>query len=406
VVDEQALVVKLGVLRPHLDERQWRLLLGAEAEAIGRGGVSLVARASGASRTTVGAAVAQIRAGAAAIGRVRVPGAGRPAVEEAQPGIEQALEGLVAPETRGDPMSPLRWTTKSLAKLSAGLSTLGFSASTRTVSRLLGKAGYRLQAVFKTTEGASHPDRDAQFGHINATAAEFLAAGDPVISVDTKKKELVGEYANKGREWQPTGVPVQVNGHDFPAGVPKAIPYGVYDLGADDGFVTVGVDHDTAQFAVNAIGTWWDLVGASRYAGARRLLITADCGGSNGYRLRAWKVALAEFAEETGLEITVCHYPPGTSKWNKVEHKLFSFLSINWRGRPLTDYQVVIETIAATTTETGLTVQAVLDPHPYPTGMKVSKTQFDAVPITRHAFHGEWNYTIGPEPHTPPETIN
>jgi hypothetical protein len=406
VVDEQALVVKLGVLKPHLDERQWRLLLGAEAVAVGWGGVSLVARVSGVSRSTVGAAVAQIRAGAVPSGRVRAAGAGRPAAEEAQPGIEEALEGLVGPETRGDPTSPLRWTTKSLAKLSAGLSTLGFSASRRTVSRLLAKAGYRLQAVFKTKEGASHPDRDAQFGHINAVAARFLAAGDPVISVDTKKKELVGEYANKGREWQPAGAPVQVNGHDFPAGVPKAIPYGVYDLAADDGFVTVGVDHDTAQFAVNAIGTWWDLVGAPRYAGARRLLITADSGGSNGYRLRAWKVALAELAEETGLEITVCHYPPGTSKWNKVEHKLFSFLSINWRGRPLTDYQVVIETIAATTTTTGLTVQAVLDPHPYPTGTTVSKTQLDAVPITRHDFHGEWNYTIHPEPHTPTQTTN
>jgi hypothetical protein len=316
------------------------------------------------------------------------------------------LEGLVAPDVRGDPMSPLRWTTKSLAKLSKGLALQGFKASTRTVSRLLVKAGYRLQAVFKTKEGNQHPDRDAQFGHINTTAGQFLAAGDPVISIDTKKKELVGEYANKGREWQPSGQPVQVNGHDFPAGVPKAIPYGVYDVGADDGFVTVGVDHDTAQFAVNAIGTWWDTVGRGRYPQARRLLVTADCGGSNGYRLRAWKVALAELAADTGLTITVCHYPPGTSKWNKVEHRLFSFISVNWRGRPLTEYEVIIETIAATTTDTGLTVQAVLDPHEYPTGVKISKAEFDAVPITRHPFHGEWNYTIHPEPQTPPETTN
>jgi Rhodopirellula transposase DDE domain len=401
VVDDEALALKLALLKPHLNERQWRLLLGAEAEAIGRGGISLMARLSGSSRSTVQGAVNELRAGAELTDRVRAPGAGRPAVEDAQPGIEQALEALVAPETRGDPMSPLRWTTKSLAKLSKGLALQGFTASTRTVSRLLGKAGYRLQAVFKTKEGAQHPDRDAQFGYLNTTAAGFLRAGDPVISIDTKKKELVGEYANKGREWQPSGQPVAVNGHDFPGGVPKAIPYGIYDVAAGDGFVSVGVDHDTAQFAANAIGTWWDLVGRSRYPTADRLLITADCGGSNGYRLRAWKVALAAFADETGLKITVCHYPPGTSKWNKVEHRLFSFISTNWRGRPLTDYQVVIETIAATTTDTGLRVQAVLDPHTYPTGVKISKAEVDAVPITRHDFHGEWNYTIVPEPEDP-----
>jgi Rhodopirellula transposase DDE domain len=400
VVDDETLAGKFALLKPHLNERQWRLLLGAEAEAIGRGGISLVARASGASRTTVQSAVAEIRTGAVPTGRIRAMGAGRPAVEDAQPGIEEALEDLVAPETRGDPMSPLRWTTKSLAKLSKGLALQGFQASTRTVSRLLGKAGYRLQAVFKTKEGAQHPDRDAQFDYINTTAADRLAAGEPVISIDTKKKELVGEYANKGREWQPSGQPIAVNGHDFPSGVPKAIPYGIYDIGADDGFVSVGVDHDTAQFAVNAIGTWWDLVGRPRYPHAQRLLITADCGGSNGYRLRAWKLALADLAEETGLEITVCHYPPGTSKWNRIEHRLFSFISTNWRGRPLTDYQVIIETIAATTTNTGLTVQAVLDPHPYPTGVKVTKADADAVPITRDDFHGEWNYTIHPEPTT------
>jgi hypothetical protein len=406
VVDDESLALKLALLKPHLNERQWRLLLGAEAEAIGRGGIALVARLSGSSRTTVQTAVTEIRTGVEPVGRVRAPGAGRPAVEDAQPGIEQALEGLVAPDSRGDPTSPLRWTTKSLAKLSKGLGLQGFKASARTVSRLLVKAGYRLQAVFKTKEGNQHPDRDAQFGHINTTAAQFLAAGDPVISIDTKKKELVGEYANKGREWQPSGQPVPVNGHDFPAGVPKAIPYGVYDIGADTGFVTVGVDHDTAQFAVNAIGTWWDTVGRSRYPDARRLLVTADCGGSNGYRLRAWKVALADLAADTGLTITVCHYPPGTSKWNKVEHRLFSFISVNWRGRPLTDYEVIIETIAATTTDTGLIVQAVLDPHEYPIGVKISKAEFDAVPITRHPFHGEWNYTIHPEPQTPPETTN
>jgi hypothetical protein len=384
----------LVVVRPFLDEKQWRLLLGAQAEAIGWGGIALVASLSGASRTTVQAGVNEIRAGVEPDGRVRSPGAGRPTTEEAQPGIEDALEELVGPETRGDPESPLKWTTKSLSQLAKGLSGTGFVASKKTVGRLLKAAGYRLQAVFKTKEGASHPDRNAQFGHINATAARFLADGQPVISVDTKQKQLVGEYANKGREWQPSGEPVKVNGHDFPSGVPKAIPYGVYDVGADSGFVSVGVDHDTAPFAVNAIRTWWEHVGRERYPKATRLLVTADGGGSNGYRLHAWKVELATLAAETGLDITVCHYPPGTSKWNKVEHRLFSFISINWRGRPLTDYQVIVETIAATTTKSGLTVEAVLDTNTYPTKLKVSKAQINAVPLTRQAFHGEWNYCV------------
>jgi hypothetical protein len=400
---EEALAEKLVVLRPHLDERQWRLLLGAEAEAIGRGGISLVARLSGASRTTVQVGVGEVRAGVLPDGRVRAPGAGRRSVEEVQPGIEQALDALVSPETRGDPMSPLRWTTKSLAQLTKGLYAKGFTISKKTVARLLKQAGYRLQAVFKTKEGAAHPDRDAQFGHINTLAAMFLDAGDPVISVDTKKKELIGEYANSGREWQPTGEPVEVNGHDFPGGVPKAIPYGVYDVGADDGFVTVGVDHDTAGFAVNAIRTWWDTVGRQRYPHSTRLLLTADCGGSNGNRLRAFKVEVATFAAQAGLQITVSHFPPGTSKWNKVEHRLFSFISMNWRGRPLTDYQVVVQTIAATTTETGLTVAAVLDTNTYPTGVRVSDAQIKTVPVQRYAFHGEWNYVIHPGPI--PETL-
>lgn len=400
MVVEDVLAAKLAVMRPFLDERQWRLLLGAEAEALGRGGIAAVARASGAARSTVQAGVAEIRAGAVADGRVRAVGAGRPAVEEAQPGIERALDGLVSPETRGDPMSPLRWTTVSLSQLVKALYGLGFRVSKKTVGRLLKQSGYRLQATFKTKEGAQHPDRDAQFGHINDAAALFLAAGDPVVSMDAKKKELVGEYAARGREWQPGGQPVQVNGHDFPAGVPKAIPYGVYDVGADAGFVSVGVDHDTAPFAVNALRTWWQRIGRLRYPQARRLLVTADGGGSNGSRLRAWKVELGRLATETGLDITVCHFPPGTSKWNKVEHRLFSFISLNWRGRPLTDYQVVVETIAATTTETGLTVEAVLDPGVYPTGVKITDAQIKAVSVTRDQFHGEWNYTIHPGPVT------
>jgi hypothetical protein len=394
VTSEDALAEKFAVLRPHLNERQWRLLLGAEAEALGRGGIALVARVSGASRTTVQAGVNEIRAGVVADGRVRAVGAGRPAVEDAQPGVLAALAALVAPETRGDPCSPLRWTTKSLSHLMKGLYAEGFVVGKTTVARLLKQAGYRLQATFKTREGAQHPDRDAQFQHINTLAGMFLAVGDPVISVDTKKKELVGEYANAGREWQPTGQPVQVNGHDFPTGVPKAIPYGVYDVGADDGFVSVGVDHDTAAFAVNAIRAWWYNVGRDRYPNAQRLLITADCGGSNGNRPWAWKARLGELAAQIGLPIVVCHFPPGTSKWNKVEHRLFSFISINWRGRPLTDYQVVVETIAATTTGSGLTVEAVLDTNEYPTGVRISAVEQKAIPLQRYAFHGEWNYLV------------
>lgn len=405
MVTEDALAEMFAVLKPHLNERQWRLLLGAKAEAIGRGGITLVARLSGASRTTVQTGVNEVRAGVAEPdGRVRAPGAGRRPVEDTQPGIGQALDELVSPDTRGDPESPLRWTTKSLSQLVKGLYAKEFTVGKTTVARLLKQAGYRLQAVFKTKEGAQHPDRDAQFEHINAVARRFLAAADPVISVDTKKKELVGEYAGKGREYQPTGRPVEVNGHDFPhPDVPRAIPYGIYDLGADDGFVAVGIDHDTAGFAVNAIRTWWDTVGRERYTHSSQLLITADCGGSNGYRLRAWKLELAAFAAETGLQITVCHFPPGTSKWNKVEHRLFSFISLNWRGRPLTDYQVIIETIGATTTETGLTVQAVMDEREYPTGVKVTSAQMKTIPLQRHAFHGEWNYLVHPGPITEPQ---
>lgn len=397
-VDVTALEAKLATMRPVLDERQWRLLLGAEANAIGWGGVALVARVAGVSVNTVSKGARQVREGVEVDGRVRAPGAGRPRVEQAQPGIVEVLEALVAPDSRGDPMSPLRWTNKSLSKLVKGLAGHGYVVSDTTVLRMLEVLGYRLMKTFKTKEGAQHPDRDAQFRHINDTAAAFLAAGEPVISVDTKKKELVGEYAQGGREWRPEGQPVEVNGHDFPTGVPKAIPYGVLDLAANEGFVSVGVDHDTAAFAVNAIRTWWQRVGVVRYPTSTRLLVTADAGGSNGYRLRAWKVELARLAAEIGRDITVAHYPSGASKWNKIEHRLFSFISMNWRGRPLSDYQVVVETIAATTTEAGLRVEAVLDEGSYPTGVKVTKAQMKAVPLTPHEFHGEWNYTIHKEP--------
>jgi len=392
---ESVLAEKFIAVRPFLDERQWRLLLGAEARALGHGGIAVVTRASGAARSTVSIGLREVSAGVVPDGRVRAAGAGRRPVTEAQPGIGQALEALVAPGTRGDPMSLLRWTTKSLRALEKGLAAAGFSASPRTVSRLLRRAGYRLQAVFKTKEGASHPDRDAQFCFIDASASGFLAAGDPVVSLDCKKKELVGEYANKGREYQPQGSPVQVNGHDFPAGVPKAIPYGVYDIGADEGWVSVGVDHETSAFAVNTLRTWWNSMGKTRYPRAKRLLLTADGGGANGYRRRAFKVELAAFAAEAGLDITVCHFPPGTSKWNKIEHRMFSFISINWRGRPLTDYQTILELIANTTTQTGLTVSACLDDGTYPTGVEVSNAEMAAVPLVPHEFHGEWNYTVG-----------
>lgn len=396
VIDEEVLAEKFAGLRRHLNERQWRLMLGAEALAIGRGGIALVARVAGVSRTTVQAGVNQVRVGVEPDGRVRAAGAGRRPVEVVQPGIVEALDGLVSPATRGDPMSPLRWTSKSLRQLADALRGMGFRVGRDTVARLLRQAGYRLQAVFKTKEGASHPDRDAQFGFINTLAGKFVATGDPVISVDTKKKELVGAYANAGREYQPTGTPVEVNGHDFPTGVPKAIPYGVYDVGADTGFVSVGVTADTAAFAVNAIRTWWTTIGSVRYPQARRLLITADCGGSNGNRTRVWRLELSRLAAEIRLPITVCHFPPGTSKWNKVEHRLFSFISINWRGRPLTDYQTVVETIAATTTATGLTVEAVLDAGSYPTGVKVSDVEMAAIPLRCYDFHPEWNYRIEP----------
>ncbi len=392
---ESVLAEKFQALRPLLDERQWRLLLGAEARGLGHGGIAVVSRASGAARSTVSIGLRELRSGVVADGRVRASGAGRRPVGEAQPGIGQALEALVAPQTRGDPMSLLRWTTKSLRALEKGLAGAGFTASQRTVSRLLRRAGYRLQAVFKTKEGASHPDRDAQFGFIDTSAQGFLDTGDPVVSLDCKKKELVGEYANKGREYQPQGSPVKVNGHDFPAGVPKAIPYGVYDIGADEGWVSVGVDHETSAFAVHTLRTWWNRMGKARYPRATRLMLTADGGGANGYRRRAFKVELAAFAAEAGLDITVCHFPPGTSKWNKIEHKMFSFISINWRGRPLTDYQVILELIAHTTTETGLTVSACLDDGVYPIGVKVTNAELAAVPLVSHDFHGEWNYTIG-----------
>ena len=317
-----------------------------------------------------------------------------------QPGLAEALDELVHPSTRGSPMSPLRWTLKSTRQLSREFAARGFGASAELVRRLLGQMGYSLQGTAKRNEGASHPDRDAQFAYLNGLAAEFLAAAEPVISVDTKKKELIGRYANGGTEWQPSGEPERVAVHDFPdaklGAFAKAIPYGVYDVANNDGWVSVGDSADTAEFAVSSIERWWDTLGRDRFPDATKLLVTADAGGSNGYRPRAWKWFLAELAARTGLEITVVHYPPGTSKWNKIEHRLFSFITMNWRGRPLTDIAAIVDLIAATTTEAGLTVQAAYDPAVYRTGIKITDKQMKQIPLRPHNWHGEWNYTITP----------
>jgi len=394
--DEEILAEKFAVVLPHLDERQRRILLAAEARALGRGGVSLVARAAGVSRQTIHTALKELDAPPApAGGRVRRPGGGRKRLAERDPGLADALDALVEPTSRGDPESPLRWTTKSTRNLADTLTEGGHPASHTLVAGLLREQGYSLQATRKTLEGAQHPDRDAQFRYINDTARGDLDQGLPVVSVDTKKKELVGHFANKGRERQPTGAPVEVNVHDFPdPQLGKAVPYGVYDLGANSGWVNVGTDHDTAAFAVATLRRWWERVGQVAYPAATRLLVTADAGGSNGYRLRLWKVELARLAAETGLAVTVCHLPPGTSKWNRIEHRLFSHISTNWRGRPLVSHEVIVDLIGATTTRTGLTVHAELDRRSYPKGVKVADAALAAVPLSRHEFHGEWNYTI------------
>lgn len=389
-----------GSVMPHLNEVQRRLVAGAVARSLGHGGKSRVAAASGLSRNTVIKGQAEVEAGVEPSDRLRAPGAGDKKAIDKQPGLLAALDELVHPDTRGNPMSPLRWTLKSTYELARELSAQGFQASAELVRRTLHDMGYSLQAPAKQNEGSAHPDRDGQFNWINALAAERLGAGEPVISVDTKKKELIGEYANGGREWQPAGEPERVNVHDFAdralGEFAKAIPYGVYDIANNAGWVSVGDVADTAEFAVESIRRWWDTLGRDRFPDATRLMITADAGGSNGYRVRAWKAHLAALAAETGLTITVCHYPPGTSKWNKIEHKLFSFISMNWRGKPLADIRTIIELISATTTQTGLTVQAAYDPTWHPKGEKISNTDFNALPLRPHHWHGEWNYDLTP----------
>jgi len=401
-VTQEMLAAKFEVIFPHLDERQRRLLMGAEARALGHGGIRLVARAAGVREATVSLGVDELDSGAEPLGRARRPGGGRKRAADLDPGLRPALLALVEPQERGDPMSPLRWTTMSTRTLAAELTRQGHKVSADTVGDLLRQEGFSLQGNAKTIEGKRHPDRDAQFRYINERVRGHLAAKDPVVSVDAKKKELVGEFRNGGREWRPKGEPAQVSTHDFPdRELGKAIPYGVYDLAANAGWVNVGTDHDTAAFAVESIRRWWKAAGRGDYPQARRLLITADSGGSNGYRARAWKTELAALAAETGLEITVCHLPPGTSKWNKIEHRLFSHITMNWRGRPLTSHEVIVNSIAATTTRTGLTVRAELDPGSYPTGTEISDAQMAAVPLSRHRFHGDWNYTIHPRPAPP-----
>lgn len=385
-------------VQPHLGEVQRRVVAGAMARALGRGGKSKVAASSGLARNTVIKAQAEVEAGIEPAKRQRPVGGGdRPAIVK-QPGLLEALDALVHPDTRGNPMSPLRWTLKSTYQLASELGERGFRASAELVRRLLHQMGYSLQAPAKQNEGTAHPDRDGQFRYLNDLVAERLAAGEPVISVDTKKKELIGNYSNGGREWQPSGDPTRVNVHDFADRAlgehAKAITYGIYDIGNDEGWVSVGDVADTAEFAVEAIRRWWNTTGRTRFPNATKLLITADAGGSNGYRVRAWKWHLAKLAAEAGLEITVCHYPPGTSKWNKIEHRLFSFISINWRGRPLTSIRTIVELISATTNTTGLTVQAVHDPNWYPTGVKISDHDYATIPLTAHDWHREWNYTI------------
>ena len=399
---QESLAAKFQVLFPHLDERQRRLVAGAEARALGHGGIRVVARAAGMREGTVSRGVAELEAGEEPLGRVRRPGGGRKRAADLDPGLRPALLALVEPDVRGDPMSPLRWTTKSLRVLAAELARQGHRVSADTVADLLHEEGFSLQGNAKALEGSQHPDRDAQFRYINEQVKAHLGTGDPVVSVDTKKKELVGAYKNGGREWHPEGEPVKVRTHDFPdLDLGKAIPYGIYDVAANAGWVNVGTDHDTAAFAVESLRRWWHAQGAAAYPRARRLLVTADAGGSNGYRTRAWKSELATLAVQAGLEITCCHFPPGTSKWNAIEHRLFSHISMNWRGRPLTSHEVIINTIAATTTRTGLRVRAELDPGSYPAGIKVSDEQMACLPLDRHDWHGDWNYTLRAESPAP-----
>jgi hypothetical protein len=405
VIDEAAITARYLAVSPLLDERARRLMAGSEALAIGRGGVAAVARATGLAITTVTRGVADVRAGERiGRGRVRRPGAGRPPIEQRDPTLRADLEALIEPTTRGDPESPLRWTTRSVRNLAAELQRQGHAVSHQTVSELLHDLGYSLQSNRKVLEGTSHPDRDAQFRHIHDAVQLQLSLGEPVISVDTKKKELVGAFRNGGRELRPKGDPERVLMHDFvidDGEHGRVSPYGVYDVGQNEAWVSVGTDHDTAVFAVESIRRWWRSMGAPLYPGATRLLVTADAGGSNGARLRLWKLELQRLADETGLEIAVRHFPPGTSKWNRIEHRLFSAITQNWRGKPLVSHEIIVNLIAATTTRTGLRVRSELDTNDYPAGLRVSDADMKSLHLQRDDFHGEWNYALLPRQRLP-----
>ena len=398
-MDDVKLQRKYQTIFPHLNERQKRLVAAADAQYFGHGGVAKIAEASGISRVTVIKGKGDLSGESLPLNRARKEGGGRKKISRKEPAILEDLESLVEPVTRGDPMSPLRWTCKSIRILAAELRSCGYRISYRVVGELLKGLGYSLQGNVKTTEGADHPDRDKQFKYINELAEGFLEGNSPVISVDTKKKELVGNFKNGGQEWSPKGEPVKVNMHDFPdKNKGKAVPYGVYDIGQNVGWVNVGCDGDTAKFAVESIRRWWDCMGSPQYVLAKKILITADSGGSNSYRGRLWKKELQLFSNQTGLEITVCHFPPGTSKWNKIEHRLFSHITMNWRGKPLISHEVVVNLIGATKTRTGLKIKSGLDQNLYPTGVKVSNEEMAKLKIKPHDFHGEWNYTVSPLP--------
>lgn len=396
-LDLKALTRKFDLMLPLLDERQRRIYLASEAEAIGHGGVSVVSRLSGCARSTLDGALDPTELTALPAGRVRRPGGGRKGAVDADPELLVAVKKLVDPDTRGDPDSPLQWVSKSTRQLARALKVKGFKVSHKLVGRILKQLGYSLQSPVKTREGKQHPDRDAQFQHISAQVTEHQVAGEPVISVDTKKKELIGDFRNAGREYQPKGKPEETGVHDFPdPALGKVSPFGVYDVQRNEALVNVGRDHDTSAFAVESIRRWWFSMGAEVYPDATRLLVTADGGGSNGYRRRLWKSELAKFAAETNLEISVCHLPPGTSKWNKIEHRLFSHITMNWRGKPLRTHEAVVNLIGCTTTKTGLSVRAVHDVNQYPKGVQVTDEEMEEIPIVPHDFHGEWNYTIHP----------
>jgi len=393
---------KFALLAPTMNERQARLWLAAEAKALGHGGIAAVTRATGVLRKRVWMGIRELEEMAAnplqeppEAQRIRRPGGGRKKLEETDETLRDDLASLIDPATRGDPESLLRWTTKSVRKLAEQLCEMGHAIGRQKVSELLNELGYSLQSLRKTREGSSHPDRDAQFQHIDRQARAFQRKGEPVISVDTKKKELIGDFHNQGKEWQPKGSPEPVRGHDFiDRDLGKAIPYGIYDVVRNEGWVNVGIDHDTAEFAVQSIRRWWGRMGRYAYPDATELFITADAGGSNGHRTRLWKVELQKFAQDTGLRVTVAHYPPGTSKWNKIEHRMFSFITHNWRGRPLLSVQTVVNLIANTTTSTGLRIKAALDTRSYDTSRRVTDEDFAAINLKPKQFHGDWNYTI------------